>query len=150
LHVYCTFFLVAVILLAPLAIAQKRAVTVPFRSVNGMIVLDAQVNNKPAALLLDTGARYSIVDKNVAGFDFNLKKLRPAGIAGSEGGCIVREVQLSVGGKSYPSQRVCIVDLSDAVKRINVRFDGLIGQDVLQDFPAVRIDYKASVVEFEK
>jgi len=40
--------------------------------------------------------------------------------------------------------------MSEASKRIGERVDGFIGQDLLREFSVVRIDYKASVIEFEK
>ena len=43
-----------------------------------------------------------------------------------------------------------VMDLSDASKRLGTRIDGFVGQDILREFAAVRIDYKAGLVEFEK
>ena len=42
------------------------------------------------------------------------------------------------------------MDLSEASKHLGTRIDGFVGQDILREFSAVRIDYKAGVVEFEK
>jgi hypothetical protein len=39
------------------------------------------------------------------------------------------------------------MDLSDASKRVGAQIDGFIGQDILAEFSAVRIDYKAHVLE---
>ena len=52
-----TLCLLIFFLLSPIARAQQtKTYTVPFHSVNGLILLDAKVNGKPAVLLLDTGA----------------------------------------------------------------------------------------------
>ena len=49
--------LVVVLFLAVSLHAQEhRTFTVPFHTVDGMILLDGQINGKPATLLLDTGA----------------------------------------------------------------------------------------------
>lgn len=87
-------FCVLALLLPSAVCGQARTFTVPFHSVNGMILLDATLNGKPATFLLDTGANNSIVDRQSAGFgDLRLDKLRSTGSAGAEGDCIVREVR---------------------------------------------------------
>jgi len=153
LHVYCTFFLCALLfIVASAARAQeRRTFTVPFRSVNGMILLDGQINGKPAVFLLDTGANNSVVDYRAAGFDsLKLDALRSTGSAGAEGDCIVREVKLSLEHRSWMNRRVCIMDLSDASKRMGAHIDGFIGTDILESFRSVRIDYKARTVTLEE
>ena len=42
------------------------------------------------------------------------------------------------------------MELSDASKRLGTRIDGFIGEDLLEEFSAVRIDYKARLVELEE
>lgn len=44
-----------------MAPAQRRTFRVPFRSVNGLILLDAKVNDNAARLVLDTGSASTIV-----------------------------------------------------------------------------------------
>ena len=41
------------------------------------------------------------------------------------------------------------MDLSDVSRRMGTRVDGFIGQDVLSQFSAVRIDYKAQIITLE-
>jgi hypothetical protein len=118
----------------------------PFHSVNGMILLDAQVNGKPAVFLLDTGSNVSFVDMHSAPLRFKAEKVRRIGMTG----CIVAHPKLVIAGKDFSEQRFCIADLSDVSKEIGQKVDGFIGQDVLREFSAVRIDYKAGLVEFEK
>jgi hypothetical protein len=130
---------------------QPRTFRVPFHTVNGMVLLDAMVNGKPAVLLLDTGANLSIVDYRSAGFPaLKLDVLLPTGKTGAEGNCVSREVsKISLGLRSWLSRRTCLMDLSDASKRMGARIDGFVGQDLLQEFSAVRIDYKNHAVELE-
>ena len=116
-----------------------------------MILLDGQLNGKPAALLLDTGANVSIVDYRAAGFPaLKLDALRSTGKTGAEGDCLSREIpKLSLGLRSWLARRTCLMDLSDASRRMGTRVDGFIGADVLGEFSAVRIDYKAQTVELQ-
>lgn len=130
---------------------ERRTFTIPFHSVKGMILLDGQLNGKPATFLLDTGANNSVMDYRSAGFDaLKLDKLRSTGAAGAEGDCIVREVKLTLEHHSWLNRRVCVMDLADASRRMGTRLGGFIGADILASFSAVRVDYKAQTVTFEE
>ncbi len=116
-----------------------------------MILLDGQLNGKPAVFLLDTGANNSVVDYRAAGFgDLKLDTLRSTGSTGAEGGCAVREVKLSLEHRSWLGRRVCVMDLSDTSRRMGTHIDGFVGTDILAAFSAVRIDYKAKIVTLEE
>jgi hypothetical protein len=143
--------LLASLLCQPVRAQERTAYTVPFHTVRGLILLDGQLNGHPAAFLLDTGANNSVMDYRAAGFpSLKLDALRSTGTAGSEGSCTVREVKISLEHKSWLNRRVCIMDLSDASRRAGSQIDGFIGVDVLGEFSAVRIDYKAQTVTLEK
>jgi len=140
------------LLLCQPAIAQERKTyTVPFRVVHGLILLDGQINGKHTVFLLDTGANIFIVDYRAAGFPaLNLDALRATGRTGAEGDCITRAVpKISLGLRSWLNRRTCLMDLSDASKRMGTQIDGFIGADLLSEFSAVRIDYKAQTVTLE-
>ena len=130
---------------------EHKTFVVSFHTVNGLILLDGQLNGKPASLLLDTGANNSVVDVHSAGFDgLKLDALRSTGAAGAEGDCAVREVKLSLEHRSWLNRRVCVMDLSDVSRRMGVRVDGFIGADVLTEFSSVKIDYKNHTLELEQ
>jgi len=104
-----------------------------FHSVNGMILLDAQLNGKPAVLVLDTGAVQTQMDKRVMMRQENLALLY---------------VDMKIGTYHHNEYRILATDLRPMLKGIPA--DGLLGEDWLRSFRAVRIDYKANVIEFEK
>ena len=107
-----------------------------------MILLDATVNGKPAVLLLDTGSNVSFVDMHLAGLiQFKADKVRRLGMSG----CLVAHEQLF----DSPDRRPCVADLSDISKSVKERIDGLLGQDILREFSAIRIDCRNSVVELQ-
>jgi len=57
-------------------------------------------------------------------------------------------VDLSLDRRRWMNRRVFVMDLSDTSKRMETRIDGFLGQDILQEFSAVRIYYKSRVVEW--
>ena len=130
-------------------VAFGKTVTVNFESRSGLILLHVQLNGKDSRFLLDTGANNSIVDLHSAGLDsLKLDALRSTGSAGAEGGCAIRQVQLTIGQRSS-SRRVCIMDLSDVSRRMGTHIDGFIGLDVLSEFGKVRINFDAHTLEFD-
>jgi Aspartyl protease len=138
-------------LLAPLAGAQGKTYTVPFHAVNGMILLDAKVNGKAATFLLDTGANNTIVSAQAAGLSMaqlSVLKATRAG-TGAEGDYISREVSLTLEHRAWLNRRMLIMNLDDASKRMGPRIDGFLGQDVLREFSAVRIDYRTQTITLE-
>src|SRR5882762_5308838 len=139
------------LLLSPHVLAQeRRTFTVPFHSVHGMILLDGQLNGKPAVFLLDTGANNSIADMQSAGLgNLKLDKLRSTSTVGSEGDCALREVHLTLEHRSSLNRRVCVMGLSDASRRMGTHLDGFIGADVLSEFRQVRLNYETHTLELE-
>jgi hypothetical protein len=139
-------------LIAPLALAQEtgRVYRVPFHSVNSMILLDVTVNGNPAVMLLDTGANNSIVTPAAAGLRANLAPLKRNSGAGASGDYTEAVIALCLDKHCWLNRDVLAMDLSEANKNAGARLDGFIGQDILREFSAVRIDYKAGVIEFRK
>ena len=98
-----------------------------------MILLDAEVNGKAVTLVLDTGAVQTQVDWKVV--------MRSEDFA-------VLYVELRIHDYRKSDYRILATDLRLILKGIPA--DGILGEDWLRSFRAVRIDYKANVIEFEK
>jgi len=98
-----------------------------------MILLDGQVNGKPVVLVLDTGAVRTQVDKRAM--------MRQEDFA-------VLYIDLRIDLFRQRDCRILARDLRPILKGIPA--DGILGEDWLRSFRAVRIDYKVGVVEFEK
>ena len=120
-------------LLCRVAHAQERtSFSVAFHTVNGMILLDGQLNGRPAIFLLDTGSNVSFVDMHSASsIQFKANKVRRAGMSG----CVAVHSRLNLGGKDFPDQKLCVADPSDVSKSVKERVDGFIGSDILQTLP---------------
>lgn len=151
------------VLLSPLAFAQSchpriaavaRTFTVPFRNVNGVILLDAKVNDKPAVLLLDTGAGLSVLSPDAAAWPSAALKKRFAsrlavGIDGATRSMGNTTATFEL-GRAITVTPVAVADLQSFAKALNVKLDGILGQDVLRGFSAVRIDYKSQLITLEE
>ena len=136
--------------LAPLpALAQRRIVTVPFRSVDSFILVDAKIDGTPVRLLVDTGANKTILNaKSFCKTKMNVTKPVNRG-AGIVGNALRLRVDLEIAHEFMFSQRVSIMNLEELSRRFGIQFDGLLGQDILNQFRSVRIDYKRCVIELE-
>ena len=138
------------LLLAPLqALAQRRIVTVPFRSVDSFILVDAKIDGTPVRLLVDTGANKTILNaKSFCKTEMNVTRPVNRG-AGIVGNALRLRVDLEIAHEFMFSQRVSVMNLEELSRRFGIQFDGLLGQDILNQFRSVRIDYKRCVIELE-
>jgi hypothetical protein len=131
------------------ALAQRRMVTVPFRSVDSFILVDARIDGTPVRLLVDTGANKTILNaKSFCKVEMNVTKPVNRG-AGIVGNALRLRVDLEIAHQILFSQQVSVMDLEELSRRFGVQFDGLLGQDILNQFRSVRIDYKSHVIELE-
>ena len=138
------------LLLAPLqALAQRRIVTVPFRSVDSFILVDAKIDGTPVRLLVDTGANKTILNaKSFCKTEMNVTRPVNRG-AGIVGNALRLRVDLEIAHEFMFSRRVSVMNLEELSRRFGIQFDGLLGQDILNQFGSVRIDYKKHVIELE-
>lgn len=142
----------ALLLCADAATAQgpSRSFRVPFHTVNGMVLLDAEVNGKPAVLLLDTGADFTLISPQASGLPkARLRALTATQTTGANGEYVKARVDLKLAEQRWVDRAVLVMDLSEASKRLGTRIDGFVGADLLQEFSAVRIDFRNHLVELE-
>ena len=138
-------------LLTPLqALAQPRVVTLPFRSVDSFILVDAKIDGTPVRLLVDTGANKTILNaKSFSRAEMHVTKPVNRG-AGIVGNALRLRVDLEIAHQFMFSQHVSVMDLEELSRRFGIQFDGLLGQDILNQFHSVCIDYKNHVIELER
>lgn len=114
-----------------LAQEQPRVFRVPFREVNHRILMNVEVDGRPLTLLLDTGARVSVL-LNQKGHDCELR------------------LEHRTQGKfalacNHGAPTVCFI-----MPEKEVRFEGFVGADLMSKFASVRIDYSQHLVELEE
>jgi hypothetical protein len=69
--------------------------------------------------------------------------------AGIVGNALRLRVDLELARQIMFSQPVSVMNLEELSKSLRIPFDGLLGQDILNQFRSVRIDYKNHVIELE-
>lgn len=118
---------------------------VPMRRLSsGHHKIEATLNSVPATFLVDTGANVTTIRADLAerhGIGSGGLPAAVAGLGGMTGGRMVRIDQFAIGEIPIRQSRILIADLSmlDQMTRMqaNVRVDGIIGQDVLQEHRAI-------------
>jgi hypothetical protein len=129
-------------------LAKPRMVMLPYRSVDSYILVDAKINGSPVRLLVDTGANKTIL--NSSSFCNERSVARPVNRgAGIVGNALRLRVDLELARQIMFSQPVSVMNLEELSKSLRIPFDGLLGQDILNQFRSVRIDYKNHVIELE-
>jgi predicted aspartyl protease len=145
-----------VLFLMPILVPSISAQTtsVPFNRTGSNIVADVAVGGKTRHFLLDTGAGLTVLSPDTAGWSpVEVKMVRSkrlaVGIDGSTHsmGSTTAELEL---GQTMIVTPVAVADLSPLSKALNMKLDGILGQDVLSQFSRVTIDYKNKHLIFEK
>ncbi len=143
------FFLV---LLAPMPNrANPGVVRVPFRTVQSMILIEGKIGEKRVTFLLDTGSNRTIVSvRSYGGVQFPLRRAqRNRSAAGMTGQSVRLPVNLTLADHIWAGQCVTVMNLDELQQVLGIRFDGLLGQDILREFRSVHIDYNAHVIVLE-
>lgn len=143
----CVFSLLILVFLTGSA-AAGEGVTVPFREVGGLIMLEVKAGEQHLAFVLDSGAEATVLDSLVAerlGVKMGRAE-KVVGVTGRSVGHWVKGLGASVGGEALPD-RMLAVSLTALAGRFEGRVDGLIGADFLKK-RAVRIDYGRKTVTF--
>jgi gag-polyprotein putative aspartyl protease len=143
--------LILISLLAPmLSTAQPGVVRLPFRAVNSLILVEAKVNGRPVMLLLDTGANRTILNAKAYGIA-HLPLSQPVNRGpGIVGNALRLRVDLELAHEFLFSQPVSVMNLDELAQHFGIHFDGLLGQDILNQFRSMRIDYKTHTIELER
>jgi aspartyl protease len=144
--------LLLLLLLAPMSNrAKPGAVRVPFRTVQSMILIEGKIDEERVTFLLDTGSNHTIVGvRSYGGVQFPLRRAQPNRSAAVMTGESVRlPVSLTLADHIWVGQCVTLMNLDELQQVLGIRFDGLLGQDILREFRSVRIDYTSHVIVLE-
>lgn len=115
------------------------------------ILIRAEVNGKPALLLLDTGANRTVVRPELVGVsasELQAARFRSAS-PGLQAEFTFREATLRLGTREWRNRRLAVMNLEQVSRAYGRQLDGILGRDILREFSRVSIDFKKSVVALE-
>ncbi len=111
----------------------------------GSILIKAQVNGQPATLVVDTGSSHTILSGELLRVRPLALQQAPApekgsGLVGSAGWA---KANLEIGAMTWKDRRVLVMDdFQDLSNSMKHRVDGIIGEDVLNEFNSVVIGFQ--------
>lgn len=111
----------------------------------GAILVSVQVNGKPAVLILDTGSNTTILSPEICGLEAARlpRAERPRKGTGFVGDGRWGQATLTIGTVVWKNKRVLVVDTKDISRATQRKIDGILGQDILDDFKYVEINLEA-------
>jgi hypothetical protein len=117
-----------------------------------MILIEGKLDEKRVTFLLDRGSNHTIVSvRSYRGVQTQLRRAqRNRSAAGMTGESVRLPVNLTLADHIWAGQYVTVMNLDELQQVLGIRFDGLLGQDILREFRSVRIDYRAHVIELER
>jgi len=111
----------------------------------GSILVRVRVNGGSAVLLVDTGSSHTIVSGNVLGLNPMLLERASAPVEGSAliGIAGWATATIDLGRIRGVNRRVLVMnEFREISKGMKQRVDGILGEDVLNEFSSVAIDFK--------
>lgn len=125
---------------------EDKSSKIPFEysSNRNSLLVRAQINGKPAILILDTGSAHTVLRPEAVGVPRS--ELVPVHTsqsnAGFIGDAVSKEVTLQVGERARWRHRVAVMDISDILAAYQEKPDGVLGLDFLQQYRRVVIDLR--------
>lgn len=111
----------------------------------GLILVRAEVNDGPATLVMDTGCSHTILStKLLGGKSLTLEHAANASKgSGWVGNARWIKATVKVGDTVWHDHKFLVMDdLPDISDSVGQKIDGILGEDVLQEFTLIRIDFR--------
>jgi predicted aspartyl protease len=119
---------------------------IPFRVSRafGLMLVTAEINGKPAVLILDTGSNNTIVssrfvDVATPSLKDTVNEEKGSGLSGTG---VFTRASLKVGSLLWRDHRILAMDMKEMSKSFGENIDGLLGMDFLQEFERVVLDLR--------
>lgn len=127
---------------APKTSHQQTVVPIERSPHFGVILVSVRVNGKPAALILDTGSNTTILSPEISGLNpARLPRANPPRKGtGFVGDGRWGQATLTIGTTVWKDKRVLVVDTKDLSRAFQRKIDGILGQDILDEFKYVEIN----------
>jgi len=140
----CAFSLISFI-----PVTQAQVATIPFEN-DELMFIKVKINDhdEPLNFVFDTGASTAVLDENVAKkIGIKADYQQPTeGAAGTEMYNIALSQKYHIGSISVHNAHTVLVDLERLSKRSNQQIDGIIGNNIMQQY-VTQIDYDNNVIK---
>jgi hypothetical protein len=141
----CFLFLAFVLDTGPLS-SSSAPVEIPFEysSKFGLVLVKAEVNGKPAVLVLDTGSNQTIVSSTLVVVKQGslMESASTAKGSGYSGTGVFATAFLRIGPLNWRNHRILVMEMRDFSKSLGQDVDGILGMDLLQEFDTVTVDLR--------
>lgn len=109
----------------------------------GMILVKAEVDDRPAILVIDTGSSHTILSKKLCSQTLNLQ---PAPNASKGSGWVGNgswiKASVKLGDAVWRDHKfLAMDDFPDISATLGQTVDGIVGEDILQEFKTIQIDF---------
>jgi predicted aspartyl protease len=111
----------------------------------GSILVRVHVNGKPAVLLVDTGSSHTLLSADILRVNplFLERAAAPVKGSGLIGIAGWTTATIDLGTISWSNRKVLVMnEFREISKSMKQRVDGILGEDVLNEFTSVAIDFK--------
>jgi hypothetical protein len=110
----------------------------------GLMLVTAEINGKPAVLILDTGSNHTIVssrfvDVATPSLKDTVNNKKGSGLSGTG---VFTRASLKVGPLLWRDHRILAMDMKEMSKSFGENIDGLLGMDFLEQFETVVVDLR--------
>ena len=141
----CFLFLAFALATGPLS-SSSAPVEIPFEysSKFGLVLVKAEVNGKPAVLVLDTGSNQTIVSSTLVvvkqgSLTDSASTAKGSGYSGTG---VFATAFLRIGPLNWRNHRILAMEMHDFSKSLGQDVDGILGMDLLQEFDTVTVDLR--------
>lgn len=111
----------------------------------GLVLVKAEVNGSPVTLVVDTGSSRTILSAQVAQVQglASREGISPSKGSGWAGSAAWIKATVKVGDAEWRDHQFLVMDdLPDISNAVGQKIDGIVGEDILEEFAVVEIDFK--------
>ena len=109
---------------------------VRIRVVNNAVLVPVRVNGRGLSFLLDTGSEHSAIDANVAS-SLNLGRVADVEVLKNyrtQPATADQTTKIEIGGLTFDGKVLTVLNLGSVARALGNAVDGVVGNDILQDF----------------
>jgi predicted aspartyl protease len=117
----------------------------------GLVLVKAEVNGRPAVLIVDTGSNHTIISSELAdapsrNLDNVVAASKGSGFAGVG---LFTKATLNVATITWRDHKVVAMDMRALSKSLGQKIDGMLGMDFFSEFELVVVDLKNHKLKLE-